>query len=30
MTGWRGTRAAVTLMVAFTLTLGAVLLYSLR
>ena len=30
MTGWRGTRAAITLMVAFTLTLGAVLLYSLR
>lgn len=29
-TGWRGARAAVTLMVAFTVTVGAVLLYTLR
>ena len=29
-TGWRGARAAVALMTAFTVTLGAVLLYSLR
>lgn len=29
-TGWRGARAAVTLMTAFTVTLGAVLLYTLR
>ena len=30
MTGWRGTRSAVTLIFAYTLSLGAVLLYSLR
>lgn len=30
VTGWRGTRAAVTLIFAYTLSLGAVLLYSLR
>lgn len=29
-TGWRGARAAVTVMVAFTVTVGAVLLYTLR
>ncbi|PKN59152.1 MAG: hypothetical protein CVU56_02165 [Deltaproteobacteria bacterium HGW-Deltaproteobacteria-14] len=30
VSGWRGTRAAVTLIFAYTLSLGAVLLYSLR
>jgi len=30
VTGWRGTRAAVTLIFAYTLSLAAVLLYSLR